>query len=140
MGMNRIQLEKAKRIEKVNELLQTIASCGRKFFAHNERIARFEIDYRGRLWFVDAWWGARIYVAYTDGKWIGFSEGGTMRELVIRLRDHIAEGKLVNAAILGPWNDWYAGADLWGYGDDMKIVREKAETLGILYHASKERA
>jgi hypothetical protein len=42
---------KALRLEKANALLRVIAGCGRRFFEHQGRVGRLELDGRGRLWF-----------------------------------------------------------------------------------------
>jgi predicted RNA-binding Zn ribbon-like protein len=81
--------DKAERTRKANDLILTIANYGRKFFQHNGRISRFELDARGRIWFIDAYRESRIYTHYAHGHWRGFSEGGTLRDLVIALRKHI---------------------------------------------------
>lgn len=103
-------IEKQKRIESANQLIQSIAGCGRKFFHHKGNVSRFELDKRGRVWFVDGYNGARIYTHYTSGRWRGFSEGGTLRGLVIALRDFITREKPIGFA-LGPFPDWYSGGD-----------------------------
>jgi hypothetical protein len=122
--------EKQDRLNKANELIALIAGCGRKFFAHNGRISHFEIDQRGRIWFIDAYREARIYTHFISGRWHGFSEGGTLRDLVIRLRDFISIGKKITG-VFGPFPDWYSEGDPWGYGQDMQKVAEKALELAI---------
>ena len=123
---------KQDRVQKTNQLIQTIASCGHAFFSHQGRVSAFEIDARGRIWFVDAWRGARIYTHYTIGRWVGFTEGGTLRALVIALRDYIRTGNPIPSGHLGPWPDWYSQGDPWGYGaENMQNIRKKAMLLGI---------
>lgn len=124
-------MSKQERLEAVNKLLSVIASCGRHFFRHSGNVSKFELDTRGRVWFVDAYRGARIYTHYVMGRWHGFSEGGTLRELVIRLRDYITKGSDLGRA-LGPYPDWYSGGDPWGYGKDMAAVFEAGCQLGIV--------
>jgi hypothetical protein len=119
-------LQKQLRLEKANQLLKVIASCGRRFFAHQGRVSRFELDTGGRVWFVDAYNEARIYTHRTNGRWRGFSEGGTLRSLVIALRDYIQTGEPIPSGYLGPWPDWYCAGDPWGYGESMKLVAEAA--------------
>ena len=111
---------KKDRAEQASRFLATIASCGRKFFAHNGRVSRFEVDDRGRIWFVDAYRERRIYTHY-EGRWSGFSEGGTLRSLVCKLRDFIRTGEQQRLHI-----------DLWGYGSDMDSVRTAAVACGIV--------
>lgn len=121
---------KKTRAEQASRFLTAIASCGRTFFAHNGRVSRFEVDDRGRVWFVDAYHERRIYTHY-EGRWRGFSEGGTLRSLVCTLRDFIRTGE-PQGLHLGPWPDWVCNGDLWGYGADMATVRAAAEACGIV--------
>lgn len=125
--------KKTERAKKVNQLLEAIAERGRGFFNYPKRygVSRFDVDARGRVWFVDGWTGKRIYLHYKYwGK--GFSEGGTLKSLVDALMKFIRDGEMVPASHLGPWPEWVCGGDLWGYGDDMQAVRERAAELGIV--------
>lgn len=117
--------EKAERVKRANEFISVIASCGRKFFSHNGRVSRIEIDQNGRMWFVDAYRESKIYIAY-NGRWSGFSEGGTLRSLVIQLRKYIL-GEDFAFNLSHP--SWWCGGDPWGYGDDMETIRTAAKSL-----------
>lgn len=121
---------KKDRADRANQLLAAIAGCGRKFFWHNGRTSRFEVDDRGRIWFIDSYREVRIYTHY-EGRWRGFSEGGTLRGLITQLRDFIRSGTepTIN---LGPWPDWICNGDLWGYGADMDVVRQAARNAGVV--------
>lgn len=123
--------EKQERLEKVNELIKTIASTGHKFFSHKGRISQMEIDRRGRVWFIDCNHNDRIYTHY-KGIWRGFSEGGTLEALVIAFRNFITKGTKLPKAHLGPHPLWYSEGDPWDYGSDMEIVRAKAAELGLV--------
>lgn len=118
------------RLQKANLLLQTIATTGRKFFFHRGNISHFMLGSGNKIWFVDGYAGDKIYI-YGNGRWRGFSEGGTLRDLVKKLRDYIAHGLTVGYAF-GPFPDWYSEGDPWGYGSDMEVVRNKAIELGIV--------
>ena len=118
---------KRMRAQKANEFLREIAGCGRRFFHHAGRISAFEADYGGRVWFEDAYSQKRIYTHYRY-KWRGFTNGGTLRALVERLRDYISTGHSPNLN-LGPWPEHLCDGDLWGYGDDMQRVRAAAQRL-----------
>lgn len=120
---------KKDRADQASRFIAAIAGCGRKFFAHNSRVSRFEVDQRGRVWFVDAYRESRIYTHY-NGRWRGFSEGGTLRDLVIHLRDFIRTGAAPKLC-LGPWPEWLCDGDLWGYGDGMDKVRQAAQAAGL---------
>lgn len=41
---------KTERAQQANKFLASVAGCGRKFFAYKERVSRFEVDARGRIW------------------------------------------------------------------------------------------
>ncbi len=124
-------LSPGSRLDIANGLLETIATFGRRFFSHDGRVARLELDHRGRVWFHDHYTGLRIYTHYA-GRWRGFTSGGTMRSLIENLRDYIKRGERLHPMVFGPWPDWFCGGDLWGYGDDMEKVRTKARDTGCL--------
>jgi hypothetical protein len=117
------------RLAAANLLLECIATNGRRFFSAKGRIARLELA-RGRIFYHDPYSERRIYTHYRY-RWRGFSQGGTMRALVIALREFVTKGVTLNPLIFGPWPDWYCGGDLWGYGESMANVRATAAELGI---------
>lgn len=134
------RVEQERRQAAANELLRVIASCGRRFFHHEDRISRLELDDRGRVWLHDKYTGARIYT-HRDGRWRGFSEGGTLQGLIKALRDYVKRGTKLHSLTFGPWPKWYCGGALWGYGEDMEKVRDAARQLGIIEcPAAKESA
>lgn len=130
------------RLALANAVLCVCASYGRRFFSEDAdrserkefpRISRFEIDPRGRLWFIDKWRGARIYV-HNEYPWRSgwsrrFSEGGTLLDLCKALRDFIRTGERRFMRHFGPWPQSCCGGDLWGYGDDMPLVRRDVAAL-----------
>jgi len=123
---------KLTRLGRANALLIEIASCGRRFFHHKGRVSQLDLDERGRVWLVDKWTGNRIYTHYAY-LWRGFSEGGTLRELVCKLRDYIVRGDLLPPLALGPYHsEMINGGDIWGYGEDMERVRAAARRLGVI--------
>lgn len=130
-----VTTDRTERLEAANELLRVIASCGRKFFAYGDRVSRFEVDGRGRIWFIDKYTQKRIYVQY-KGEWKAFSDGGTLRRLIEHLRDFITHGNRIPAHTFGPWPDWVCKGDLWGYGDSMAGVRDVSTRLGITDNAT----
>jgi len=129
-----VSLAKEERLQRANDMLEAIASCGRRFFHHEGRVSRLERDPRGKIWFIDCWSEKRIYTHYVF-RWRGFSQGGTMKDLVKALRDFVVHGKQLHPRAFGPWPDWYCGGDLWGYGGDMEKVRSAALRLGIVPEA-----
>lgn len=122
------QSSRLERLARANELLRTIAGCGRRFFACRGRTAQLELDARGRLWLRDAYTDARIYTHYR-GRWRKFSGGGTLRMLVEHLRHYVLRDRALPSGLLGPWPATLCDGDLWGYGADMAKVRAAAERL-----------
>ena len=125
--------EKQKRVKKANKLIEVIGSCGCNFFNAPSKygLSKFEVDHRGRIWFVDGYSGKRIYLHYRYWK-RGFTQGGTIRDLVNALKEYIATGNPINAYHFGPWSQQLCNGDLWGYGQDMQQVRDCAFSLGII--------
>ena len=126
-----INPEKTERLAKANQAIEIIARFGRKFFSHHLFITRLELDQRGLVWLIDGYSHKRIY-PYGNHRWKGFSEGGTLRALIIALRNYISKGDLVPPQHFGPWPKWYSEGEPWGYGEDMVKVREEVGKLGIL--------
>jgi hypothetical protein len=123
--------DRQERCEVANRMLAAIASCGRRFFHHDGNLSRFEVDGRGRVWFLDGYSNRRVYTHYR-GKWRGFTNGGTLRALCEALSDFIMTGRAISPWHFGPFPDWSCGGDLWGYGADMAAVREAALRLGVV--------
>jgi hypothetical protein len=126
---------RADRLLCVNALVTVIAVHGRRFFSWDDLVDFMEMDVRGRLWWNQRWNGKRLYL-HGPGPTIlrrGFSHGGTLRELVLCLREYVLTGKRIWRGGLGPWKH-HPDADggLWGYGEEMQVVRVVARSLGIL--------
>lgn len=127
------EITKQQRADLVNGLVRFIGSRGRRFFWSNdkERFCRMEVDDRGRIWWIDGYTGKRIYTHY-DGRWRGFTNGGTLRALVCAMRDYVRTGKPINPNYFGPWQDSFCHGDLWGYGKDvMAEIRSEAISSGV---------
>ncbi|AJY12793.1 hypothetical protein K6W16_13615 [Burkholderia dolosa] len=108
---------KAERAEHANQLLRAIGSHGRRFFynAKHDQYARFELDSRGRVWFVDDYTQKRVYT-HDKGRWRGFTQGGTLRSLVERMRDYIRTGwQLPRGVIAPPYMGGNSEDNVWGY-------------------------
>ena len=134
--------QKVERLYNANELIKAIGTTGRKFFNYPNKhgLGRFELGKQGSIWFVDGYTGKRIYLnhKYWQG---GFSEGGTLRDLINDLKNYITNGKKFGypERHFGPWPMWLCEGDLWGYGDeDMGIVRKRAIELGITVDGWKD--
>lgn len=133
--------EKADRLIAANLLLETIGSTGRGFLNYTGdggvQSHMIETD-RGHIRFVDGYSKKAIW-PYKNGAWRGFSSGGTMRGIVTHLLYYIQRGTPLPEGILGPWPEWYAQGDPWGYGaEDMEKVRNHAVELGIYNHDEKD--
>lgn len=126
-----IDSDKQARLAAVNELLTVISQHGRRFFyGKNGVVTQFELDARGRVWIIDSYSGCRVYAHYA-GRWRGFTNGGTLRDLCEALRDYIARGTQIRPSHFGPWPQYICEGDLWGYGDGILPVRAAALRLGI---------
>ena len=124
MGRILDKIYQQERCETANNFIHCISTHGRKFFHHKGETSRLELDERGRVWFVDKYSKKRIYTHYRYD-WRGFTEGGTLRNLVKHLRDYIKTGKhLPHSALFFP--DWACDGDIWGYGEDMEIIQNFA--------------
>lgn len=121
--------ERRVRCDKANELLRTIGDCGRRFFHDRGYYGHFVFD-DGRLIYVDEYTHKRMPVRGTYLR-RGFTGGGTLNDLVIALARYIRTGKGVGHRF-GPWPKILCDGDLWGYGDAMVIVRQKATDLGVV--------
>jgi len=117
----------------VNQAIRIIADHGRRFFYSDsqDRYASIEVDYRGRIWWIDDYSGKRIYThkAGLGNEWYGFTHGGTLRHLVERFRDYVSTGIPISTWLLGPQREWDV-SNIWGYPEeDMQKVRELAGAL-----------
>lgn len=130
--MAHIENSREKRLEQINQMIKEIADCGRHFFLGKNGYAKMEVDQRGRVWFIDDYTAKRIYTHH-KGRWSGFfSHGGTLKALVECFRDYISKGKKIPCRIFGPFHSTLCNGDLWGYGDDMQHIREKAVAIGLI--------
>lgn len=122
--------ERRGRAFRANVFLRAVADRGRHFFRYaNGEVSRFEVDDEGHLWFVDGYRGDRIWT-HVHGWWGNrFTNGGTMQQLCLYLKEFVMTGKRI-PPVLGPWD--FCDNDLWGYGDDMELVRGSARDLGLL--------
>lgn len=146
----RIERVAARRVRATdaNKLVGAIASCGRRFFDHTVTwggrpreggaVSHFAVDASGRVWFVDGYRGDRIATLHPNCRWRGFSEGGTLRQLVEQLSRYVMWG--AGPDLILAWPKWACGGDPWGYGDDMEAVREAARCLGLYHSAPSDHA
>ncbi len=118
---------KEDRLQKANDLLKVIASCGRNFFASRNPLiegARFQFDSRFRIYYIDDYTGALVYTHH-DGEWKGFSHGGGLRRFVEVLRDFISRNEQLTAA-------YFCVENHWAYDEESILkVRKSAIELGV---------
>jgi hypothetical protein len=130
--VNRKQIEKRfgrhDRVVLANELIEAIASCGRKFFRYEDRVAWIERDRRGLLFLHNEWSQKRIYIS-RRGVWRGFHHGGTMHCLIEDLVEFIRTGKQLRESTFEP---------RWGYDDEMASVVEAGKRIGVIKNGSAE--
>lgn len=118
------------RLKAANEFIRVIATCGRKFFNHDGFIASLELSEHGRVFFIDEYTKKRIYTHRKYRNWRGFTAGGTMKNLIESLRDFIKTGHKLNLRYFN--SDMGNGfRNPWGYGEDLSIVKEAADRLGV---------
>jgi len=116
------------RVKTANAMLRIISKHGRRFFLCEGEVSRFALAKNERVWFIDNYPQQAIYTHY-NGRWRGFSHGGTLKTLCVELREYIMGRRDLPLDHLGPWPADYCGGDLWGYGDDMKLVRRECAEL-----------
>jgi hypothetical protein len=109
--------KKTDRLAHVNDLIKTISDYGRRFFYNKERdrVARMLIGPKGHLYFQDDYTGKAIYVAY-QGRWSGFSHGGTLKTLVEALANYVRTGQQLSIGWIGP--ERFDDSNIWGYAED----------------------
>jgi hypothetical protein len=117
--------QKMIRLENVNSFLKVIAGCGREFFKHKDFISYFEVSPAGKVFFIDYYTRKRIYTHH-NGRWNGFTSGGTLKSLIEFLRDHIVKNTKMRISYLDPNNNY------WGYEDEaLMVVKKEALRLNI---------
>lgn len=118
--MNKTFKIKSERAQHANQLINTIANHGRKFFLNqkNNKTAEMYVTPNGSIWFVDDYTGKAIYTQY-DGRWRGFTHGSTLKQLVEKMRDYIRTGQQIDIRYIAPNRGAMDGGyDMWGYGKD----------------------
>jgi hypothetical protein len=126
--------EKHQRAEHVNQVIKIIADHGRRFFynATTQVYSSMHVDRYGKVWFVDHYTGKAILTTETawGGRWKGFSNGGTLKDLVKEFRDYIRTGEPLHPGYLGP--ERFDDSNIWGYDEaEMKTVRELAGAIPV---------
>ena len=121
------------RIIVANEFIRVIANCGRCFFRNTGagHDAYLTLNARRNIvWLFDDYTGARINVV-KEGRWEGFSHGGTLKSLAGSIGAFVLSGKTMRYGYFQPTMDNGFG-NPWGYGDDILIVRDEGVRLGLI--------
>ena len=115
--------DKIDRLKHANAVLRAMGSHGRRFFysEKNDRFSELVIDAGGRVRLIDDYTGKHVWLD-KNGRWRGFSHGGTCRAIVEDLARYVRTGKPTRNHF-GPWPEWISDGDLWGYGDAAEKVR-----------------
>ena len=110
-------------MQRANTLIETVGKCGYRHFAGSSDVARFFLDFGGRVW----WWSWKTdRVLTTRLDWSG--AGHTLHSLLMRLRRYIMKGEQLTTLpeIYEP--------------DAQATVTAKALELGILTDKGKRHA
>ena len=121
------------RIIAANEFIRVIANCGRRFF-HNTGAghdAYLTLNARRNIvWLFDDYTGKRINIA-KEGRWEGFSHGGTLKSLLQSIGRHVLCGSMMRYDYFQPLMA-NGLENPWGYGDDILTVRDEGVRLGLI--------
>jgi len=122
-------MNETERLDAANQFIRAMGETGRCFFYSDDNgFASLDIDERGRVWFTDDYSQKRIYTHY-NGRWKGFTGGGTLKTLVECLRDFIKHGKFIRSEYFDCNEN---GEHHWGYDPDaMVVVKAAAIDLGF---------
>lgn len=83
-------MTKQERLELANHVIEIVSREG--FFRAKNRVARLELDDRGRIWYVNPRSERRVYT-HNPGEWWNAGIGGTHQNLIRELRDFIRDGR-----------------------------------------------
>lgn len=123
-----------KRVRQANELIQLIATTGRKFCNYLNRVERGgEISHfklmNNRVYYVDGFTHKEIYAygrRFFSNRY--FSEGGTLQALMLDLSLYIRTGEATNG--VNGYGRVFGNA--WSYPEeDMSEIRAKALEIGF---------
>lgn len=128
--------EKETRCQLANELINLIGTNGRRFFNYENSTNRnkekgimshFKLK-NNRVYFVDGYTQHDIYAYHYRHFRYKFTQGGTMKALILDLSEFIRTGAPTNA------KNGYGGVYCphWGYPEeDMIKIRDKAVEIGF---------
>ena len=94
--------DKLERLVSANELLETVKSCGRKFFENKHGYdTRLEINDKGNIYYIDDYTGSRICIRGDCIRSRGFSHGGGLNSFIRILANYVRGKTHFNAEYLG---------------------------------------
>lgn len=127
------------RCEVVNQLIQIISQHGLCYF-YNERHNRVaRMVYEDTVYLHDEKSGNKVELR-KNGSWEGFGHGGTLRDLVLMMREYVMCGRRIDPVFIGLERTNGQG-NIWGYpADEMAKCRAEAAKLAILAPARGRRA
>jgi hypothetical protein len=124
---NKERYLKRERILNVNEFLELIASCGKRFFEYNHElgsnVARLGQKDNGHLYFFEPSKLQWYYVSRST-QWRWFRNGETLRWMIQSLIGYIKNGESF-ACSEAYWSHW-------GYGKDTKTVIDCGVAFGVI--------
>lgn len=125
------QFARLLRCEYANRLIEVISSYGRCFFYSRQHDSVARLSFDQRVYLHDEG-GAMIEAKATSKRWPGFSHGGTLRDLVLQMRNYVMRGERIDPAYLGI-DRQRGGGNIWGYPpEQMRLCREAAQQLPII--------
>lgn len=136
IGLSKAGFTREQRLIVANEFIKTIATCGRRFFSNKGYTTihphSFLELHKGRyVFFHDYYSGKRIYTHGEYRRWRGFTEGGTLKQLVMALRDFVLHGDRLNRAYFD--YDDKNERHFWGYDKaSIQKVQNEAYRLGLI--------
>lgn len=123
------------RADIVNKIIEAIATRGRKFFAHQDKIATISVDEKGQLWYNCEYispsdkTGKICLSVFDPSNSSNWYHGGTLKALILDFVDFIYIGEYSNG------NNGYGGlyCPHWGYSEkDMQEIQTIAKELNYL--------
>ena len=110
------------RLNAANDMISDIARCGRRFFAHEDRIGGFEIVKNTVLWRDE--YSKKLVPVLASKDNAGFTHGSTLRNFVASLREWIKTGE-PRITMISVKN--------WAYPqEDVERIREYGSEIGFM--------
>jgi hypothetical protein len=124
------QFSRLLRCEYANRLIEVISSYGSGYFYSRKHDTVARLSFNRRVYLHDAC--GVVIEAKAAGKWKGFSYGGTLRNLVLQMRNYVMRGERIDPAYLGI-DLQRTDTNVWGYSpEQMRLCRRAAQKLPIM--------